>query len=79
MLMMKENTGVSSSKIKFRDMRCEHAEFPKEDSIDGSGTCRTFMAIYCNYLKKYVIKNAPLRCYLEQEDQKQFFRGLFLS
>ena len=56
---MSENAGVSSSKIKFCDMRCEFAEFPKEKAIDGSGTCRTFMALYCTQLNKYVTKNAP--------------------
>jgi len=56
---MPENAGVNSSDIKFCDMRCEHAEFPKEDAIDGSGTCRTFAALYCKKLKKYVSKNAP--------------------
>ena len=56
---MKENAGVTSSKIKFCDMRCEHAEFPKEHAVDGSGACRTFMALWCKQLKKYVTKNAP--------------------
>lgn len=56
---MKENAGVSSSKIKFCDMRCEFADFPKEDAVDGSKSCRTFMALWCNELKKYVTKNAP--------------------
>ena len=49
---MNDNAGVSSSKITFCDMRCEHSEFPKENSIDGSGTCRTFVALYCKELKK---------------------------
>ena len=34
---MTENAGVKSSKIKFCDMRCEFADFPKEEGIDGSG------------------------------------------
>ncbi len=56
---MDENAGVTSSKIKFCDLRCPFAEFPSETAIDGSGTCRTFMALYCKKLKKYVTKNAP--------------------
>lgn len=56
---MKENAGVTSSRIKFCDMRCEHAKFPKEEGVDGSGTCRTFLALWCNQLDKYVTKNAP--------------------
>ena len=56
---MKDNAGVSSSKIKFCDLRCDFADFPKEDAVDGSKSCRTFMALWCNELKKYVTKNAP--------------------
>jgi hypothetical protein len=56
---MNENAGVSSSRIKFCDLRCEQAEFPKEKAIDGSGTCRTFMALWCKQLNKYVTKNSP--------------------
>ena len=54
-----KNAGVTSSRIKFCDLRCEFAEFPSETAIDGSGTCRTFMALYCKKLEKYVTKNAP--------------------
>jgi len=56
---MSENAGVKSSKIKFCDMRCEFADFPIEEGIDGSGTCRTFLAVWCKQLEKYVTKNAP--------------------
>ncbi|OGL41140.1 MAG: hypothetical protein A2161_09725 [Candidatus Schekmanbacteria bacterium RBG_13_48_7] len=56
---MSDNAGVDSCYIKFCDMNCEHAEFPKEEAIDGSGTCRTFIALWCNQLKRYVTKNAP--------------------
>jgi len=56
---MSDNAGVSSSRIRFCDLRCPQAEFPKEEGIDGSGTCRTFLAIWCNQLQKYVTKNAP--------------------
>ena len=56
---MVENAGVTSSKIKFCDMRCEFAAFAKEDAIDGSKSCRTFMALWCNKLEKHVTKNAP--------------------
>ncbi len=56
---MKDNAGVTSSKIKFCDLRCEHAEFPKQDALDGSGTCRTFIALHCKLLNKTVTKNAP--------------------
>lgn len=70
---MKENAGVSTSKIKFCDLRCEYAEFPKEDSVDGSKTCRTFMALYCSELKKYVTKNAPCELIFGAKRPKSVF------
>jgi len=57
--MNENNAGVSSSKIKFCDLRCEFADFPRDEAIDGSGTCRTFLALWCNKLQKHVTKNAP--------------------
>ena len=54
-----ENAGVGTSKILFCDLRCEHAEFAKEENIDGSGSCRTFSAIWCKLLEQHVTKNAP--------------------
>jgi hypothetical protein len=55
----KENAGVTTSRIKFCDMRREYAEFPKEDDIDGSRSCQTYLAIWCTKLNQYVTKNAP--------------------
>lgn len=55
----KENAGVTSSKLPFCDLRCEHASFPKEKGIDGSESCRTFSAIWCEQLQEHVTKNAP--------------------
>jgi len=57
--MKATNAGVSSSKIKFCDLNCPYADFPKDKDIDGSGTCHTFLALWCNKLNKYVTKNAP--------------------
>ncbi len=57
--MSEPNAGVSSSKIKFCDLRCEYASFPKENSVDGSQSCRTFAALWCSLLQQYVTKNAP--------------------
>ena len=53
------NAGVTRSNIRFCDMRCEHASFPKQEHIDGSQSCRTFMALYCSKLDQLVSKNAP--------------------
>jgi len=57
--MTEKNAGVSSSRIKFCDLKCEHASFPKEDGLDGSHSCRTFSALWCDLLKRHVTKNAP--------------------
>ncbi len=54
-----KNAGVTSSRIKFCDLRCEHAEFPKQEYIDGSNSCRTFAALWCKELEQIVSKNAP--------------------
>lgn len=56
---MDDNAGVGTSRIKFCDLQCEYAAFPEKDAIDGSGTCRTFLALWCKKLNKYVTKNAP--------------------
>ncbi len=34
----------------FCDLACAYARMPRETGIDGSGSCRTFVALYC--LKK---------------------------
>jgi hypothetical protein len=38
-------------------LRCEYADFAKQDALDGS--CRTFQSLWCEKLKKHVTKNAP--------------------
>ncbi len=53
------NAGVGSSRVPFCDLRCSQAEFPKDDGVDGSGSCRTFAAIWCRELGQYTTKNAP--------------------
>ncbi|MBN2030972.1 hypothetical protein JW824_12100 [bacterium] len=57
--MNKDNAGVTSSGIRFCDFSCKYASFPKEEGIDGSGSCRTFSAVWCEKLQEYVTKNAP--------------------
>ncbi|OGC07692.1 hypothetical protein A2V82_11045 [candidate division KSB1 bacterium RBG_16_48_16] len=55
----KKNAGVTSSRIKFCDMRCEHAAFPDQAALDGSNSCRTFAALWCKELQQLVTRNAP--------------------
>lgn len=56
---MTQNAGVTTSRIRFCDMRCEKADFAKEDALDGSNSCRTFQTLWCEALQKHVTKNAP--------------------
>jgi len=53
------NAGVTTSKVKFCDMRCEFAHFPEVNDIDGSRSCHTYLAIWCSKLEGYVTKNSP--------------------
>ena len=54
-----KNAGVTSSRIKFCDMRCPDASFPKDENLDGAKSCRTFSALWCSKLNGLVTKNAP--------------------
>ena len=45
--------------IKFCDLQCKYAEFPKTDDVDGSRSCRTFIALYCKKKRSLVHKNLP--------------------
>ena len=48
-----------SKAIKWCDLNCKNAQFPEAGAVDGSGSCRTFSALYCKKLKRLVMKNAP--------------------
>jgi len=45
--------------FNFCDLMCEYAQIPQKEGLDGSGSCRTFIAIYCNLKKTFVQKNMP--------------------
>lgn len=45
--------------VDFCDLSCEYAAMPKDTGIDGSGSCRTFVAVYCELKKMLVHKNMP--------------------
>lgn len=47
--------------MQFCDLECKYAEFPKDDAVDGSRSCRTFVALYCKKKKSLVHKNAPCK------------------
>jgi len=43
----------------FCDLLCKYAQLPQEEGLDGSGSCRTFLALYCQKKKMVVPKNLP--------------------
>jgi len=45
--------------MRWCDLSCPEAGFPKEEAVDGAGSCRTFAALYCAKLGRLVAKNAP--------------------
>ena len=60
----KKNKGVNvggetEALLGFCDLMCKYAETPKETGVDGSGSCRTFVALYCSVKKSLVHKNMP--------------------
>jgi len=62
----KENKGLSAggdaaALLGFCDLMCTYAETPKETAVDGAGSCRTFVALYCSIKKSLVHKNMPCR------------------
>jgi hypothetical protein len=48
--------------MKWCDLSCEYASFPRTEAVDGSGSCRTFAALYCARLQKLVHKHGPCQC-----------------
>lgn len=43
----------------FCDLMCAYARTPDETAVDGAGSCRTFIALYCDLKKSLVHKNMP--------------------
>jgi hypothetical protein len=48
--------------MKWCDLSCEYASFPKVGAVDGAGSCHTFQALHCARLDRLVHKNAPCPC-----------------
>lgn len=61
--------------IYFCDLLCKYAELPKEEGLDGSGSCRTFIALYCRRKKSIVAKNQPCRQKVLQTKKRVLSRG----
>jgi hypothetical protein len=47
--------------LGFCDLSCKYASMPNETGVDGSGSCRTFVAIRCALKKTLVHKNMPCK------------------
>jgi hypothetical protein len=45
--------------MEFCDLKCRHAQWPTNSALDGSGSCRTFQALFCEKKDRFVHKNAP--------------------
>ena len=45
--------------MDFCDLNCKYASFPDSSAVDGSRSCRTFIALYCAKRKSLVHKNLP--------------------
>jgi len=58
--------------MEFCDMSCVHASWPEDEALDGSGSCRTFQAVYCKKKGQIVHKNMPCR---EKEKKRQKASG----
>jgi hypothetical protein len=56
--------------MSFCDMRCKYATWPK-DGADGSGSCRTFQAVYCLLKEELVHKNQACRERREPKEEKK--------
>ena len=48
--------------MKWCDLSCEYASFPKVQAVDGAGSCRTFAALYGARLARLVHKHGPCAC-----------------
>jgi len=50
---------MAKNHFNFCDLLCKYAAIPREEGVDGSGSCRTFIALYCTKKKSLVHKNLP--------------------
>ncbi|MCX5811923.1 MAG: hypothetical protein NT178_05180 [Proteobacteria bacterium] len=49
----------TASLLNFCDIMCVYAQMPRDTAVDGAGSCRTFVALYCDIKKSLVHKNMP--------------------
>ena len=56
---MSDRKGWCGGAMDFCDLRCKYASFPDSSAVDGSRSCRTFIALYCGKRRSLVHKNLP--------------------
>ena len=57
--------------FNFCDLTCRYARTPEDSAVDGSGSCRTFIALYCEQKKSLVHKNMPCSKRKPRQEQKK--------
>ena len=62
---------MAESLSGYCDLSCRYAEMPKDSGIDGAGSCRTFVALYCRKKKSLVHKNLPCTKKRPREEAKR--------
>ncbi len=62
---------MAESLSGYCDLSCRHAEMPKDSGIDGAGSCRTFVALYCRKRKRLVHKNLPCKSKRQKEEAER--------
>jgi hypothetical protein len=50
--------GEAYRSMQFCDLKCIHASAPREE-MDGSRSCMTFTALWCELLGRHVMKSQP--------------------
>ncbi len=58
--------------MDFGDLNGKHASFPTSEAVDGSGNCRTCVALYCKKRRSLVHKNLPCgdKKYVQKKEEK---------
>jgi len=52
---------MAGNLFNFCDLLCKYATTPNDEGVDGSGSCQTFIALYCTKKKSLVHKNMPCK------------------
>lgn len=61
----KQGGGTAPELPEWCDLCCPYADFAPEGAVNGSDSCRTFLALWCRHLARLVTKNA--RCAARKE------------